>query len=165
MDPMGLTGSYAGAMGQPQFMPSSFRNYAVDFDGDGKKDLWSNTADVIGSVANYLGVHGWKRGEKVVINARVSGQGYKDLLATGLRTRYTIPELTAKGVKLRGSAPADAQTILVELQQAHSLEYWVGLDNFYAITRYNRSNHYAMAVWRLAEEISGSRTKTAKKSK
>lgn len=165
LGPFRLTGSYAGAMGQPQFMPSSFRRFAVDFDEDGRKDLWNNTADVIGSVANYLAEHGWKRGEKAVVNARVTGKGYQDLLATGLRTRYTIPEIAAKGVKLRGPAPAQAQAILVELQQPKKLEYWVGFDNFYAITRYNRSNHYAMAVWRLAEEIKRGRANPAKRNK
>lgn len=165
VDPFRLTGSYAGAMGQPQFMPSSFRSFAVDFDEDGRKDLWNNTADVIGSVANYLAVHGWKRGETVVVNARVKGTGYQDLLATGLRTRYTVPEITAKGVKLRGAAPANAQAILVELQQPKKLEYWVGFDNFYAITRYNRNNHYAMAVWRLAEEIKRGQSTPTKRSK
>lgn len=164
VDPFRLTGSYAGAMGQPQFMPSSFRSFAVDFDEDGRKDLWNNTADVIGSVANYLATHGWKRGDTIVVNARVKGTGYQDLLATGLRTRYTVPQITAKGVKLRGTAPTGAQAILVELQQPSKLEYWVGFDNFYAITRYNRSNHYAMAVWRLAEEIKRGRSKPAKRN-
>jgi membrane-bound lytic murein transglycosylase B len=161
-DPLTLTGSYAGAMGQPQFMPSSFRAYAVDFSGDGKKDLWNNAADAIGSVGNYLAKHGWQRGAKVTMPARIKGSGYKDLVETGLKTRYKLSEMKAKGVTPKYPLPATEEAILVELQQRSGPEYWIGLNNFYVITRYNRSNHYAMAVWRLAEEIERTTTHSSK---
>jgi len=152
-DPLAMTGSYAGAMGQAQFISSSYRRYAVDFDGDGKRDLWGNSADAIGSVANYLKEHGWERGGAVALPAAVSGGQYQALLAKGLKPAITIADLKKNGVKPEGALPDNTLAALVALEQKDGNEYWAGLQNFYVITSYNRSALYAMAVYQLSEEI------------
>ena len=149
-----LTGSYAGAMGTPQFMPSSYRNYAVDFDGDGKKDLIGNTADVIGSVANYFKGHQWRPGQAVVAPATIQGDAYRSLLEQGLKPQTSLAKFAGYGVTLTEPQPPGMELgALIELQTAQGPEYWVGLQNFYVITRYNRSPLYAMAVYQLAQQI------------
>lgn len=153
LDPLSLLGSYAGAMGKPQFMPSSYRQYAVDFDGDGKRDLLDNTADAIGSVANYLKVHGWRRGEAVVYPAKVVGDRYKALVAKGLKPDVQLARFGEYDVKPQIKTPSVAAGALIELQTENGYEYWIGLNNFYAITRYNHSPLYAMAVHQLGQEI------------
>lgn len=153
MDPYELTGSYAGAMGQPQFMPSSFRQYAVDFDHDGKRNIWTNNADTIGSVANYLKRHGWKKDQDIAFPAKVSGKEYKQVVEQGLKPSLTISKLKGKGIKADNHLNNDTSAALIELENRFSNEYWLGLDNFYAITRYNHSALYGMAVFQLGQEI------------
>lgn len=153
IDPLAVKGSYAGAMGKPQFMPSSYRHYAVDFDGDGQRDLWNNDADAIGSVANYFRIHGWKPEQPVTIPVQVDGEQYKALLRKDLKPSLPLRELARYGVSIDDSIPQDLPGVLIELQAAQGPEYWVGLDNFYVITRYNRSALYAMAVYQLSQEI------------
>lgn len=156
LDPLAPVGSYAGAMGLPQFMPSSFRNFAVDGDADGKRDLWSDWADVFSSVGNYLKVHGWHAGEPVLAAADASNAnlaGLDDKLAL----TETVGSLRARGVKFETGLPADAPAMLVALRVAAGTEYRVGFTNFYAITRYNRSHMYASAVSDLADAIAATR--------
>ena len=152
MDPAMLKGSYAGAMGQPQFISSSYRKYAVDFDGDGARDLWQSIPDIIGSVANYFNGFGWQPGQPVVARAQVSGDEFKSLVGN-ITPNITIAGLKQKGVTVADDIAPDQLSALLEYQGESKLEYWVGLQNFYVITRYNRSPLYAMAVYQLAQEI------------
>lgn len=152
LDPMVLQGSYAGAMGQPQFISSSYRKYAVDFDGDGTRDLWKSVPDVIGSVASYFNAFGWKPDQPVVVRAQVKGEAFKDALGNILPS-VTVANLKEKGVTISDDVPVDQLGALLEYQGEFSPEYWVGLQNFYVITRYNRSPLYAMAVYQMAQEI------------
>jgi membrane-bound lytic murein transglycosylase B len=140
-------------MGLPQFIPSSYRAYAIDFDGDGKRDLWTNVSDAIGSVANYFSVHGWQPGSAVVVPARVDGNAYNDLLYTGLEPGFSLQKLKQQGVSLDTELPADTPGVLLEYEIETGVEYWVGLQNFYVITRYNRSQLYAMAVYQLSQAL------------
>lgn len=153
VDPLSLTGSYAGAMGQTQFIASSFRHFAVDFDGDGKRDLWNNAADAIGSVANYFKEHGWERGGPIAVPASVSGSDYPALVAKGLKPEVRVAEMKRRGVTPQGTLPDNGPAALIELEQRGGKEYWLGMQNFYVITRYNHSPLYAMAVYQLSEEI------------
>jgi membrane-bound lytic murein transglycosylase B len=153
LDPLAVRGSYAGAMGVPQFIASSYRRYAVDFDGDGSRDLIDNSEDAIGSVANYLSEHGGRAEGGIAVPASVSGDGYKVLLKRGLNPKISLQDLGAHGVKTVNEVPAGARVALLELDLANGSEYWVVQRNFYAITRYNRSPLYAMAVTQLAKEI------------
>lgn len=155
VDPLGMTGSYAGAMGLAQFMPSSYRAYAVDFSGDGRRDLWRNPVDAIGSIANYLAEHRWQPGGPVTVPARVNGSAWRALLSpyNDLRPRLEYRQLAAQGVHSSAPVAADAPALLLELEAEQGPEYWVGFHNFYVITRYNRSPLYAMAVHQLGREI------------
>ncbi|MCP5159668.1 MAG: lytic murein transglycosylase B [Gammaproteobacteria bacterium] len=154
IDPLALRGSYAGAMGLGQFMPSSFLSYAVDFDGDGHRDLWSNPRDAIGSVANYFKKHGWRRGEPVASPASVSDARYVALVSRQLSPpRDSIARLQAQGVSPRESVSGGQSAMLLEFEGRNGLEYWLGFDNFYVITRYNHSQLYAMAVYQLSQAI------------
>jgi len=162
LDPGAITGSYAGAMGLPQFIASSYRRYAVDFDGDQVRDLLGNYADAIGSVANYLKVHGWRPGTPVALAASPSGEGFRALLERGLKPRTPVLAMRERGLDVHGEAPDDALGALIELQAREGREYWVGLQNFYAITRYNHSALYAMAVHQLAEAIRRSYAEAAR---
>lgn len=147
------TGSYAGAMGAPQFMPSSFRAYAVDSNDDGKRDIWSDWQDVIGSVANYFVAHGWERETSVVAQASL-GEGWKgELPANTLSPTETIDSLSQQGVMFAASLPGDHKSQLLTLAGKDGDEHWVGFHNFFVITRYNRSVMYALAVHQLGEEI------------
>ncbi len=151
VDVKDVRGSYAGAMGMPQFISSSYRHYAVDFDGDGKRDLWGNTEDVIGSVANYFKVHGWKSGGEVVIPARVNGQ--IEETRNKLKPHTLISELSREGVYPQAHINNDEKATVITLHGKEGKEYWLGLDNFYVITRYNHSAMYAMAVYQLSQEF------------
>ncbi len=151
MDPFGPVGSYAGAMGLGQFMPTSFHKYAVDFDGDGHRNLW-DTEDAIGSVANYFAGHGWQRGQPVAVRARSSG-GEGAIIKAGFDTRYSPASLQAKGIDAIGPTPAVADVSLLRLAGVRAYEYWLGLPNFYVITRYNHSTYYAMAVYQLGQAV------------
>lgn len=153
IDPLSLRGSYAGAMGLAQFMPSSYRAYAVDFDGDGHRDLWSNPLDAIGSVANYLSTHRWQRGGPIATPAKVQGNQYRTLLDQDLKPKHDVRDLSRYGVAPIGRVNGENSAILLELEGEQGLEHWLGFHNFYVITRYNRSPLYAMAVYQLGQEI------------
>ena len=149
------TGSYAGAMGRPQFMPSSFRAYAVDSTGDGKRDIWNDWTDVAGSVANYFIRHGWKPGEEVTAQATLSSQwrGPKPEPANSLKAKDTVMSLSKKGVVFATEQEKDSVGHLLTYEGADGIEHWVGFHNFFVITRYNRSVMYALAVHQLGNEI------------
>jgi membrane-bound lytic murein transglycosylase B len=146
-------GSYAGAMGLGQFMPSSYRAYAVDFDGDNKRDIWTNPTDAIGSIANYLKRHGWVEGESIVHKTEVASQPKADKLKSGLKPSVTREQLREANVSLANLPEGDDELVLISLTQKNGEEYWLGRQNFYSITRYNHSRMYAMAVFQLAEAI------------
>ena len=148
-----LKGSYAGAMGMGQFMPSSYRHYAVDFDGDGKRDLFANPADAIGSVANYFAEHRWRWGESVVEPALIGLAPVGTLLGPDPELRQQWAELAAAGIELATTLAPETPVKLLALEQADGPEYWVARHNFYVITRYNRSPLYAMAVHQLSQAI------------
>ena len=156
-DPLELKGSYAGAMGMPQFISSSFRSYAVDFDGDGKRDLWDNPADALGSVGNYFKRHGWTPGLPITHKVEVNGIKYKELLTKSLKPKYSQDELMLAGVTLPGGIQKDLKGNLIELDSGDGPEYWVIWDNFYVISRYNHSALYSLAVFQLSQEILKSR--------
>lgn len=175
VDPASALGSYAGAMGAPQFISSSYRRYAVDGDGNGRRDLWGSWDDVIDSVANYLRVHGWREGEPILVEASMGDldtatqdAGDGDALAaegslralsrfdtTKLELNETVGSLREKGVRFEVDLPEDAPAMLVVAQQADGPTLRVGFNNFYTITRYNRSTMYAMAVHELGEAVRG----------
>ncbi|MFW5427193.1 MAG: lytic murein transglycosylase B [Methylophagaceae bacterium] len=146
-------GSYAGAMGLGQFMPSSYREYAVDFDDDTKRDIWTNPDDAIGSIANYLQRHGWVAGESIAHKATLSGEEPTILVAKGYKPTLTREELAAAGVSLKTLPYANDKIALIALTQETGEEYWLVRQNFYSITRYNHSRMYAMTVKQLAELI------------
>jgi len=153
LDPMKPLGSYAGAMGKAQFIPSSFRRHAVDFDGDRRRDLWSSDPDAIGSIANYLVEHGWQPGAPVAAPTEV-GEPPPPLAArAGSKPETTLAELGRRQVAVPHTEDTDRMAAIVRLEQETGPEYWLGYDNFYAITRYNHSNLYAMAVHQLSEAI------------
>ena len=153
LDPSRPVGSFAGAMGLGQFMPGSFLHHAVDFDGDGRRDLW-DPVDAIGSVANYFAAYGWKRGEPVVTPAVANGEIAQEL-QPGLENKYSLPTLAGYGIRptsMSGFSP-NSTVRLLRLSTLHGDEYWLGHDNFYVISRYNHSTHYAMAVHELAQAV------------
>jgi len=153
LNPAEIKGSYAGAMGYGQFIPTSYLSYAVDGDGDGKRDLWSNPADAIFSVANYFKRHGWKAGEPVTQRVRVSGNKYGSIVNDEFKPKWTVGELKALGVKPTGKLADDTPANLILLHGKHGAEFWLGEYNFYVITRYNHSRMYAMAVYQLSEAL------------
>jgi len=149
-----VTGSYAGAMGMGQFIPSSYRAYAVDFDGSGHRDLWQSTPDVVASVANYLSRHGWKAGEPVAARAFPVGEGVEtSILRDGYKPTRTVAEMASAGFQASPELDPQRRAAVVELEEKERNIYWLVFDNFYVITRYNRSTLYAMAVFELAKEI------------
>jgi membrane-bound lytic murein transglycosylase B len=152
-DPTSLKGSYAGAMGYGQFMPSSYRSYAVDFDDDGVIDIWNNPVDAIGSVANYFREHGWRPGEPVVAAATVHGSPGTDLFNNGLKPQLTVAEFAAAGIRPDVAFPGDALATAMAFEGEAGPEHWLGLHNFYVITRYNHSAMYAMSVYQLSQRI------------
>jgi membrane-bound lytic murein transglycosylase B len=153
-DAAGFRGSYAGAIGIPQFMPGSIRRYAVDFDGDGRIDLRASPADAIGSVASFLAQHGWVAGAPVAASAQVTGERHRLLIDGGVDPVYRAAELREADVAFDETIDADTPGVLIELESPGAAPvYIVGLQNFYVLTRYNRSSFYAAAVNELAEEI------------
>lgn len=165
IDPFSLRGSYAGAIGWPQFMPSSIRKFALDFDGDGKIDLRNSPVDAIGSVANFLVQHGWKTGEPIVFPASIAppgegqdGKGWENFIGQGLVAKFSVEELKTAGVRPVVEPPADMLFGLVDLQNGgEPTEYWLAAANFFAITQYNRSFFYAMSVVDLGRSIRAAR--------
>jgi membrane-bound lytic murein transglycosylase B len=155
-NPLTLTGSYAGAMGYGQFIPSSFRSFAVDFDGDGLRDIWSNPEDAVGSIANYFERHGWRAGEDVVLQVEVDGDRAAGIANATLDLTHTVAELERLGVAVDG-LPGEAPAALFMMEGEHGQEYWLGLNNFHVITRYNRSRLYALAVHQLGQHIKSRR--------
>jgi membrane-bound lytic murein transglycosylase B len=155
VDPKRALGSYAGAMGIPQFIPTSYRKFAIDGNGDGKRDLWSSWDDVISSVANYLRVHGWREGEPVVATATLADSDLSRFDTAKLELNETVKSLRDKGVSFTTDQPDDAPAMFVVLQGKNGPEYRVGFNNFYVITRYNRSTMYALAVHELGNAIRG----------
>ena len=154
IDTLGLKGSYAGAIGIPQFMPGSYRRYAVDLDGDGKQDLSGSFVDAIGSVANFLKAHGWETGQPVAYTAQVQGENYRTLIDAGIKPAYRCGDLADFGVSAAGEAKPDTPCALIELATpGEASAYLVGLTNFYVLTRYNRSSLYAAAVLELAQAV------------
>lgn len=161
--PLEVKGSYAGAIGIPQFMPSSQRRYAVDFDGDNRIDLRRSTIDAIGSVARFLHLHGWQPDTPIAVPATVLGDPAV-LLAQGIKPTLPLRELLTQGVSVAGIDPplTEKPAALVDLVAPEQpVEYWIGFDNFYVITRYNRSSFYAMAVFQLAEALRTSKEAAA----
>lgn len=148
-----LVGSYAGAMGMPQFISSSFRRYAVDFDGDGKRDLWTNPTDAIGSVANYFKKHRWVTGQPVTHKVDVHGTRHGKLITKSLKPSHTQLELLVNGVILPSKLDKSLKGKLLKLKNEKNSEYWVAWNNFYVITRYNHSALYSMAVYQLSQKI------------
>lgn len=153
-DALALTGSYAGAMGFGQFIPSSYRSYAVDFDGDGIADILNNPVDAIGSVANYFAAHGWQKGAPVVSRGVVDATLDESVLNDSLKPNFTVGELRERGFAAEDEGlDDDLEATAMRLRTKHGEEYWMGLKNFYVITRYNHSSMYAMAVYQLSQEL------------
>ncbi len=161
LDKETLLGSYAGAMGYGQFIPSSYLAYAVDFDGDGKRDLLGSVDDAIGSVANYFHRHGWKAGEPVALELNTTATP-KAKVWKGEKLNYQVADILSPEVALKENRDLDAsqKALLIELEQADAKDYWLGLNNFYVITRYNRSPLYAMAVYQFSEQLKAHHDKT-----
>lgn len=157
LDITNIEGSYAGAMGPPQFIPSSYRNFAVDGDGDGRRDLFSSWDDILSSVANYFVRHKWKSGEPIVVQGTLSESAQAPEGKNTLKVTETVTSLSEQGIlfatDLEGSAPAQ----VFRLEGDDGVEYWVGFHNFYVITRYNRSVMYALAVQQLAAALAEAR--------
>jgi membrane-bound lytic murein transglycosylase B len=153
MDATDATGSYAGAMGRPQFMPSSFREYAVDSSDDGKRDIWTNWTDVIGSVANYFVRHGWVADAQVVARASLGEQWRGETPKNTIKPKETVTSLSHQGVLFVTALAGDQKSQLLTLEGEDGKEYWVGFHNFFVITRYNTSVMYALAVHQLGQEI------------
>jgi membrane-bound lytic murein transglycosylase B len=146
-------GSYAGAMGRPQFMPSSFRAYAVDATGDGKRDIWNNWSDVAGSIANYFNEHGWQSGLAVTTQASLSSRFTGTPPENILKATETVRSLSDAGVLFATGLPNDSAAQLLTFEGADGTEHWIGFHNFFVITRYNHSTMYALAVHQLGQEI------------
>ena len=164
LDPFVFKGSYAGAIGWPQFMPGSIRKYAVDFDGDGKINLTDSPVDAIGSVAHYLAVHGWKRNLPIAFPATLvlneKSEQLNTALGKGLQASYQLQDLKAIATTASSEAPSNIQYGLVDLQNGNdATEYWLATENFFAITLYNRSYFYAMSVFDLGRVIAAARQK------
>ena len=157
IDPFSLLGSFAGAIGLPQFMPGSVLAYGVDYDNDGAVNLRGSSADAIGSVANFLVQHGWLREQNgpLVYQATVSpGLGWQRFIGAGLTAKFSLPELLGAGVAVGVQPPPDRMYGLIDLQNgADPTEYWVATNNFFAITQYNRSYFYAMSVLELGRAV------------
>ena len=163
VDPAVPTGSFAGALGVPQFMPGSYREFAVDFDGDGRIDLWTSPADIVGSVGSYLARHDWQRGQPVLLPAAIAEDSLPAVqrrLDGGISERRSAQAWSADGVAASGAppdlAPDPVALLMLEEKDADGVEsesYWIACHNFYVLTRYNRSRLYASAVYALATAI------------
>ncbi len=152
-------GSYAGAMGWGQFIASSYQAYAVDFDGDNVRDIVNNPVDAIGSVANYFAKHKWKMGEPVAVPVAEGITPKAELISKSLKPKKTLAELVQQGIRVKADLSLTQKAKIYQFEQPDHQEYWVGLHNFYVITRYNHSPLYAMAVFQLSEKIKQQKTK------
>lgn len=164
INPLQPTGSYAGAMGIPQFMPSSFRAYAADFEQDGKTDIWKNPADAIASVANYFAKHNWRKDQPVAFPVMANGESFRQALNKDLKPDQKWTQLESLSISSEHTIDADERVKLLIYEQENGHSLWVGLHNFYVITRYNHSTLYAMAVYQLSQEIVENKLKSNKKS-
>ena len=153
LDPARLQGSYAGALGMPQFIPSSWRHYAIDFDGDRRADLFGSTADIVGSVANFLRVHGWERDAPVSDAAHVEGTLYLWIEKLGVKPSLPLGQFVRHGVSPPQHRDPELPAALIAFEGESGPLLRIGYNNFYVITRYNRSSRYAMAVQELAEQL------------
>jgi membrane-bound lytic murein transglycosylase B len=153
LDPLKVTGSYAGAMGVPQFMPSSYRMFAVDGNADKERDLWNDWDDILASIANYFVEHGWEAGGPVLAETRLDPEPKFQIDTRNLELNETVESLNAQGVEVVGDETGTTPVVLISAEQPDGPAYRVGFRNFYVITRYNRSARYAMAVHDLAEAI------------
>ena len=153
LDVGSLLGSYAGALGPPQFIPSSYRAYAVDGSGDGRRDLLQNWDDITASIANYFVEHHWQRGQPIAVRAELARDATRPTGPTELVLKDTVGSLARQGIQFTTDLPTTAPALLVTLQGEEADEYWVGFQNYFAITRYNRSTMYALAVFQLSEAI------------
>lgn len=151
--PLEPLGSYAGAMGIPQFMPSSYRHYAADFEGDSRRDIWHNPADAIASVANYFAKHHWQSGKDIAFPVTATGKSYQQALSKGLKPDMSVAQLKALHIQLTEKIADDELLKLLSFEQEEGQDLWVGLENFYVITRYNHSPLYALAVFQLSQAI------------
>jgi len=162
INPLRVKGSYAGAIGIPQFMPGSYRRFAVDFDGDGQINLATSPADAIGSIGNFLKSHGWVQGQPVAFGAEVTGDGWRKLAGSGIVPATRVSDLQSYGVKVAADLPGDTLCALIELETpGQGSDVRVTLQNFFVLTRYNRSNLYAAAVLDLAAEVARARSAAA----
>jgi membrane-bound lytic murein transglycosylase B len=152
-DAAAARGSYAGALGIPQFLPSSYRRFALDYDGDGRRDLWGSVQDAIGSVANYYRAHGWRPGAPVAVAAEVGSSEVDALVAAGIRPHLKVAELKRLGVVPLAPVDAALEAALIMAETESGQRHWLAFNNFYVITRYNRSVNYALAVQELAREL------------
>jgi membrane-bound lytic murein transglycosylase B len=153
-DPLAYVGSYAGALGMPQFLPSSLRHYAVDGNGDGKIELSGSVQDAIASVASFLAQHGWQEGGSIALPVRVRGEAYQELVDGKVEPLRTPEDLLAHGVVLPRHLKSEEKAAFIDLVTPRkATEYWLGFKNFYVITRYNKSSFYAMAVFQLSEKL------------
>ena len=149
-----MEGSYAGALGIPQFMPDNYRKLSVDFDGDGKRDIWGSPSDAIGSVGNYLKHHGWKRGDPIMSPVKTVNDDIDHLLNKGIKPYLSLRELASEGLRIDGNEQTILDKVaLFRLQVSDGFEYWAGYNNFYVISRYNPRTKYVMVVALLAEAI------------
>jgi membrane-bound lytic murein transglycosylase B len=153
INPLTAMGSYAGAMGAPQFMPSNYRRYAVDADHDGHIDLWTSWPDIFVSVGNYLREHGWNAGEPVLAEASIEPDDPETLDGRKLDLSETVASLHAQGIRFDSALPTDAPVMLIAADEPDGIHWRVGYQNFYTITRYNHSALYAMAVYELAAAV------------
>ena len=153
LDPLTTCGSYAGAMGVPQFMPSVYRRYAVDADSDRKRDLWSSWDDILASVANYLHEWGWTPGAPVLAETRLDPDPSFQIEPRNLELNETVASLGAHGIKVDMEVPPDTPAVLISAEQRDGPAYRVGFHDFYVITRYNHSARYAMTVYDLATAV------------
>lgn len=152
LDVKNTLGSYAGAMGMGQFIASSYHRYAVDFDNDGQRNLWQTT-DAIGSVANYFKRHGWRKDEAVIVRADSNGRTHEKE-GRMMKPHRSVESFRQQGLNFQSNLKTkNDQAVLVKLNGNKGTEYWIGLHNFYVISRYNHSPKYSMAVFQLSEEI------------
>ena len=154
-DPLSLKGSYAGAMGAPQFISSSYRNYAVDFEKSGSVDLINNLDHAVSSVGNYFKSHGWQKGQAVIHKPKITGKAYEKLVKTDKsspKPKFNLKKLQPYGIKSTDKLKKDTSLSFLEFE-GKKKEHWLGRNNFYVITRYNHSNNYALAVYELSQAI------------